>query len=120
MASRTYRFGEPVFIYYEIYNLKRDEFGSTKYRILYEIRSLGRTSVGARVLSGLGRLIGKREERNVISIEYEHVGTATDEPAYLELDMGASEPGRQVLKILVLDENSGQTGRAAITFDIRR
>ncbi len=120
MASRTYRFGEPVFIYYEIYNLKRDEFGSTKYRISYEIRSLGRTSVGARVLSGLGRLIGKREEGNVISIEYEHVGTATDEPAYLELDMGASEPGRQVLKILVLDENSGQTGRAAITFDIRR
>ena len=120
MASRTYRFGEPVFIYYEIYNLKRDEFGSTRYRISYEIRSLGRTGVGARILSGLGSLIGKREDGNVVSIEYEHVGTATDEPAYLELDMGASEPGRQVLKILVLDENSGQTGRAAITFDIRR
>ena len=71
-------------------------------------------------MSGLGRLIGQREDGNVISIEYEHVGTRTDEPAYLELDMGATVPGRQMLRITVTDENSGQSGRAAITFDIRQ
>ncbi|MDE2999040.1 MAG: tetratricopeptide repeat protein [Gemmatimonadota bacterium] len=120
MASRAYRPGEPVFIYYEIYNLTRDEFGATRYRIAYQIRSLRRTNVGARILGGLGRLIGKREEGNVISIEYEHVGTRPDERAYLELDMGATVPGRQMLKITVTDENSGQTGRAAINFDIRQ
>ncbi len=120
MASRAYRPGEPVFIYYEIYNLARDEFGATRYRISYQIRSLRRTDVGARILSGLGRLIGQREDGNVISIEYEHVGTRTDEPAYLELDMGATVPGRQMLRITVTDENSGQSGRAAITFDIRQ
>ena len=120
MASKAYRPGEPVFIYYEIYNLARDEFGATRYRISYQIRSLRRTDVGARVLSGLGRLIGKREEGNVISIEYDHVGTLSDERAYLELDMAATVPGRQLLRITVTDENSGQTGRAAINFDIRQ
>ena len=120
MASRAYRPGDPVFIYYEIYNLARDEFGATRYRISYQIRSLRRTDVGARILGGLGRLIGKREDGNVISIEYDHVGNRPDERAYLELDMGATAPGRQLLTILVTDENSGQTGRAAISFDIRR
>ncbi len=120
MASKAYRPGEPVFIYYEIYNLTRDEFGATRYRISYQIRSLRLTNVGARILGGLGRLIGKREEGNVISIEYDHVGTQSDERAHLELDMGATVPGRQLLKITVTDENSGQTGRAAINFDIRQ
>ena len=120
MASRAYRPGEPVFIYYEIYNLARDEFGATRYRISYRIRSLRRTNVGARILGGLGRLIGKREDGNVISIEYDHVGTRPDERAYLELDMGTTVPGRQLLTIVVTDENSGQTGRSAISFDIRQ
>ncbi|MDE2886744.1 MAG: tetratricopeptide repeat protein [Gemmatimonadota bacterium] len=120
MASRAYLPGEPVFIYYEIYNLARDEFGATRYRISYQIRSLRRTNVGARILGGLGRFIGKREDGNVISIEYDHVGTRPDERAHLELDMGATVPGRQLLTILVTDENGGQTGRAAISFDIRQ
>jgi GWxTD domain-containing protein len=120
MASKAYRPGEPVFIYYEIYNLTRDEFGATRYRISYQIRSLRRTNVGARILGGLGRLIGKREEGNVISIEYDHVGTQSDERAHLELDMEATVPGMQLLKITVTDENSGQTGRVAINFVIRQ
>ena len=120
MASKAYRPGEPVFIYYEIYNLARDEFGATRYRISYRIRSLRRTNVGARILGGLGRLIGKREDGNIISIEYDHVGTRPDERAYLELDMSTTVPGRQLLTIVVTDENSGQTGRSAISFDIRQ
>lgn len=33
----TYGRSEPVFIYLEIYNLKRDRFGGTKYRISYRL-----------------------------------------------------------------------------------
>ena len=36
-----------------------------------------------------------------------------------ELDMAASEPGTQLLKIEVTDTVSGQTSRAAATFSIR-
>ncbi len=34
---RTYRRSEPVFIYLEVYNLTRDAFGSTQYRIAYRL-----------------------------------------------------------------------------------
>ena len=30
MPSRTYQKGQSVFVYYEIYNLKKDEFGQTE------------------------------------------------------------------------------------------
>jgi GWxTD domain-containing protein len=119
MASKAYRAGEPIFIYYEIYNLTKDEFGATKYRISYEVRSLARKAIGASILRGLGTLIGKRAEGGVIKIEYEHLGTEPSEQAYLELDMSNTAPGRHLLKVNVADENGGAVARAATTFTIR-
>ena len=34
---RTYHRSEPAFIYLEVYNLERDEFGRTEYQIAYRI-----------------------------------------------------------------------------------
>ena len=79
-----------------------------------------RKSVGARILGGLGKLIGQSEDAGIVSIQYEHVGTDTDDRAYLELDMSASEPGKQVLRVRVTDENTGKSARAATTFTIGR
>ena len=119
MASKAYLPGQPVFIYYEIYNLKRDEFGATKYRVSYEVRSLERKSIGARILGGFGNLLDQREERGIITIEYEQIGSESDEQGYLELDMSRSEPGRQLLRIKVTDENSGKSARAIARFKIQ-
>ena len=33
LPSRTYKAGQPVVIYYEVYGLKGDDFGRTKYRV---------------------------------------------------------------------------------------
>ena len=117
MASRAFGGGRPVAIYFEIYNLKRDEFGATNYRVSYEIRSLEKKSVGARILGGFGKLLGG-DERTVVRIEYEQTGTEPDERAYLELDMSNSEPGTQLLKILVTDENQGKSVGATTVFEI--
>ncbi len=119
MASRTYLSNQPVFIYYEIYNLTRDEFGATNYRVSYEVRSMERKSVGARILGGFGNLLGKREDRGTITIEYEQIGAEVNEQGYLELDMSQSEPGRQLLRIKVTDRNSGKSARAVARFTIQ-
>ncbi len=119
LASRAYLPGQPIFIYYEIYNLKRDEFGTTRYRVSYEVRSLEKKSIGARILRGLGKLMGKREEEGTITIEYEQTGVDSDERGYLELDMSGSEPGVQLLKVHVGDENSGENAMVTTTFTIR-
>ena len=117
--SRGYLPGQPVFIYYEIYNLKQDEFGATQYRVSYELRSLEKKSVGARVLGGLGRLLGQRQEAETIVIEYEHVGDQSDDHRYLQLDMSDTEPGEQILKVRVTDGNAGTSVVGSSTFTIQ-
>ena len=39
MPSRTFKRGQSVFVYYEIYNLAKDEFGRTNYTVSYTITS---------------------------------------------------------------------------------
>ena len=55
----------------------------------------------------------------MITIDYEQVGTETQEQAYLELDLSNTEPGVQLLKVLVTDQNSGQTVGVSTTFTVR-
>ncbi len=116
IASKAYLPAQPVFIYFEIYNLKRNSFGQTKYRVSYVVRSRDQKTIGARILGGVGKMLGQKSEQGVVSIEYEQVGTETQEPGYLELDMSRSEPGEKIVEIAVVDETTGQTVTATATF----
>ena len=119
MASQAYLPAQPVFIYFEMYNLKRDAFGQVKYRVSYEIQSVEQKPVGASILSGLGHLIGQTGDEGRIAIEYEQVGTKAEEQGYLELDLSTAEPGQYQLRIRVTDETTGQAASTAATFAIR-
>lgn len=118
--TRTYERGESVFIYYEVYNLKRDEFGATRYRVAYEMRSALSESVGASIRSGIGRLLNiRQQDRASISIEYAHIGNREDDQGYVELDMAASDPGEKFLRVTVTDQVSGQTTTGTTRLTIR-
>jgi len=118
--TRTYVRGQSVFIYYEVYNLKRDEFGATRYRVSYEMRSALSESIGARIRGGIGKLLNIRQhDRASISIEYAHVGNREDDQGYVELDMAASDPGEKLLRVTVTDQVSGQTTTGTTRLTIR-
>ncbi len=118
--TRAYVRGQSVFIYYEVYNLKRDEFGATRYRVSYQIRSALSEPVGARILSGIGKLLNVRQHSDAsISIEYAHIGSRDDDQGYVELDMAASDPGEKFLTVTVTDQVSGQTTVGTTRLTIR-
>ena len=117
--SRTFLLSQSVFLYYEIYNLKKDELGATRYSVSYEIRADGKRPVRIDVIAALGKLLGRREEGEAINIEYDHVGIQADDYGYLELDMSNTEPGNQTLVVQVTDKNSGQKTTSTATFTIR-
>lgn len=119
--TRTYYPGQSVFVYYEIYNLGRDTFGATRYRVVYEVRSLEQLSVAARIVGGLGRLLGMRQDASEkVSIEYEQIGQSESDYGYLELDLSNSEPGEQILRVHVTDEVTGAVSETSTTFTVRR
>ncbi|MDA0710725.1 MAG: tetratricopeptide repeat protein, partial [bacterium] len=119
MASRAYATAQPVFIYFELYNLKLDAFGRSKYRVSYEVRSQEQKNVGARILGGVGKLLGQEKGEGVITIDYEQVGSLAQEQAYLELDVSNTDPGVQLLKITVTDQNSGQAVGVSTKFTVQ-
>ena len=99
MPTRMYSRGQGIFVYYEIYNLVRDAFGQTKYRVEYTIRP-----AGGNIVSRLVRtIVGKKKE---VVVGYEQVGDEEMETVHMELDLGETTPGRHYLKVTVTDLNS--------------
>ncbi len=115
LPSRTFKFGQPVVVYYEVYGLQPDEFGQTRYRVDYRITAKEGKLSGIRVLRALGRLLGI-VEKSVVTISYERTGSETDEHNYLEIDPGESKEGRYELRVTVTDLNSQQTTEKDVIF----
>ena len=117
LPSRTYKAGQSVVIYYEVYGLKGDDFGNTKYRVDYRITPREGKLSGVQVLRALGRLLGI-EEKAVVTISYERTGTVSDEYNYLEIDPGESKPGRYEIAVAITDLNAGQSAEKTVLFFI--
>ncbi len=115
MPSRTYRKGQSVFVYYEIYNLDKDAFGQTNYNVSYTIKS-GDTPGRKGNISRLFRWgTGRREE---LAVTYEQTGASKQEEEYVELALDEQVPGRYTLKVSIEDRNSGETAAKDVVFVI--
>lgn len=105
MPTRTYGKGHSVYVYYEIYNLARDTFGRTRYRIAYTVGKKGESDV-----SNIARLVRLRGNRRVeVEVASEQIGTDPTVVEYVALQLGQHNDGRQVLQVAVTDLNSGET-----------
>ena len=109
----------PAFLYFEIYHLSKNEFGQTHYRVTYHIRSKDQKSRGARVLAGLGRLLGKEEGEQGVSVTYDQIGKTTDGLSYVELNLDGAGKGDHEVQVTVEDLVSGVQVTKKTTFGIR-
>ena len=117
MPTRTFGKGQKIYIYYEIYNLKRDEFGRTRYKAQYRVRPVSEKSIGdlSVLLSGLSTLLKSRKPQ--VSIDYEQVGSGREvETAYFELDLTKTKMGIKALEVTVTDLVSDQSEIREINF----
>ena len=117
MPSRTYRKGQSVFVYYEIYNLEKDEFGQTGYNVSYTITSKDRDGEAGNISRLFRWRAGRREE---LAVAYEQIGTDARENEYVELALDEQVPGRYSLKVSINDKNSGESAEKEATFVISR
>ena len=69
--SATFVPGMSMYVYFEIYNLKRDEFGQTRYTISYEVQK--RQETGFALVSLLAKLGKKNTE--AVGLSFDQVGT---------------------------------------------
>ena len=102
LPSRTFAPGQAVYLYYEIYNLFRDEVGQTRYQVDYTMRGVSE-KVSARLLRGIGKWLGTTRDDGGVKVSYEHQGSRENEVMYVALDLGAVGEQRLEISLKVKD-----------------
>ena len=101
--ARTYRRDRPVLIYYEVYGLKKGDFGQTRYDVTYAIRPSGHEGrFLSKVLRSIGKVL-KTEHKETVTITTEQVGYRVDQSEYIELDVAKTDAGKYDLIVTVTD-----------------
>jgi GWxTD domain-containing protein len=106
--SRTFRSGDPVFVYFEIYNLSRDDFGSTRYEVSF--------SVG--IKENLTQVRIRKQDGESVAVQYAQSGTETKVADYVELNIGKVKAGRYVMHMNVTDLNRGESSSRECVFRV--
>ena len=117
MPSRSFVNNRSVFVYYEVYNLQRDEFGQTRYKVSYTIQQDVRSgsSIFGLLSGGFKRLMA-RGRKPQVAVSYEHVGRDVWEPIHLELDSKRMILGLNQVEVEVMDLSSGQSVKREAIF----
>jgi hypothetical protein len=101
----VYAVKQPIYLYFEVYNLAPDAGGATRYEV--ETVLVEKTEA-----KGLERLIqqafGQRQAQGV-STGFESTGTARDESQYVILDASLEQTGNYIVVLRVTDLVSGKT-----------
>ena len=109
IPTRTYRRDKPVLIYYEVYGLKRGEFGQSRYGVTYTIGPAEHEGkFFGNVLRSIGKVL-KAEQKETVRISTEQVGYREDQSKYIEMDVSKSEAGKYNLQVTVTDLVRNQT-----------
>ncbi|MDA0745833.1 MAG: GWxTD domain-containing protein, partial [bacterium] len=92
------RLGQAYF-YFEIYNMKKDDFGATNYEVTYQVRTRPE-----------GEDVTQEEWTTAVS--YTHKGSRDWEPLYQVLNLD-TVPGNRDFRVVVKDLNGGQVAMAS-------
>ena len=138
---RTFSRSESIFIYLELYDLQRDNFGRTYYQISYTISKPEADTVSPelfmsqKVLDTLGKTeidrgqvyhieaqdlkIERAQDSDVIrTVTADYEGNRKNDFTYLQIDMNQVPEGIYQLTVLAKDKQTEQTDRKYVYFRI--
>lgn len=95
---------QPIYVYFETYNLQPDANGQNQYAVEVALRPQD-TSTG---LARLARRVFGADDGGV-AIEFEAGGTGSEDATYAILDAAGQEPGLYTLTLRVRDAATGRT-----------
>lgn len=107
--GRLYIRENPVYVYYEVYNLILDEEGKTAYEILYEISPRG----GNRRRGWTGRRQG---DMQTVMMAFSGQGYSAEDREYTSLDTSGLPAGEYVLTVTFTDLNAGSSVTRSANF----
>jgi len=97
--AKIFKSSDPIFIYYEIYNLIIDTSSRTRYSLDFTLRSVKRRKNLLQSVAGLFK--GKSGQR--ITTHIDQVGTSRKVTDFIQLDVSKVKPGKYFLMLTVTD-----------------
>ena len=117
--GRQYKSSQPVYLYFEIYNLTMDEYGRTHFRTDYTVSShKKKRAVFSRIIADVGEVVGRESRRGEITVSYENQGTHETDIGYTGIDMKDSSPGKYRLTVTVEDLINTENVERSIDFEL--
>ncbi len=115
IASRTFSPKDKKFLYFEIYGLKKDEEGKTRYEIAYTVKDAKEGGLSALA----GRLNPFSSGKRFIEFTETREGTTARDVAWSSLDFTKMKKGKYTLFVQVTDRNSGALQRKVFAFELK-
>lgn len=117
LPGRVMQTDQPLFIYYEVYNLTKDQFGSTQYQIEYAVQEAPEErTLTSRLYHGLRALMGRGRGRTGVASTVTQSGISDDLRSYLEIDVSSLPPRTYILTLTVTDLVSGEKNSSTLIF----
>ncbi len=112
--ARNFKTAEPVFIYYEIYNLTLDASGSTSYEIENEIVQLKRKK------SAVKKVLGALSSKKKKSVSFKDSRNGDEETAveHVSFDVANFQPGEYELRVKITDRVSSEKVEKEIKLEL--
>ena len=107
--GRLYIRENPVYVYYEVYNLTQDRENKTAYEILFEIRPAD----GSEPRGWSSRRQG---DMQAVMMAFSGAGFSTEDSEYTSLDTSGLPKGEYVLTVTLTDLNGGSSVSKSANF----
>jgi len=99
---KRFRRRNPAFLYFEVYNLRRDQEGKTAFSIEYTLTLVKGKKGGVKKLFGIFGGGGKSS----ITVRIDREGTTSDSIEHMAVDVSKLKPGEYTLEVRVEDKNA--------------
>ena len=113
--TMTFKRNDPVYLYYEIYNLKKDSDSRTSFTVEHKVALIKPSKRGI-FKKALNIFSRSREE---VSSMTEREGRDETSIEHLALDLSSARAGHYRLTVTVQDRNSGERSETSTEFNLK-
>lgn len=118
-VKRAFYNDEPLYIYYEVYNLAKNDKGMTDFEQIITVEGVDKEK-GAGLLSGFIKGITNffSESNSKVSLSSSYQTSDTSPQQFVQLDFGRYLPGTYKINLLITDKISGAKEERNMEFEI--
>ncbi|MGA7720369.1 MAG: GWxTD domain-containing protein [Ignavibacteriaceae bacterium] len=104
----TFSTANPIYVYYELYNLNRDKNGSTDFEQRLNLQRTNQNQGISGMINFILKVIGLGKQKDEVTIITKYQTQENDPQIYFQLDMHNYLPGEYVINLFIKDNLTGK------------